>query len=550
MLEANQLLASVLAITLASAIAGVFVLHRGPARRTVRRRCAWLLWGCAAISLLSWLRFGHLQVAYIDAPEVTPGSLGRRKVEAHMPLHFHEFFHYYLGAKYFRELGYEGLYDCTALADAEIAAEQGVPPRIGGYVRDLHDVLSDKTYEESKRHCREQLRPGISAARWASFQDDLRELQRLVPDEWWDPVVHDAGFNAPPSWVVVDSAIANVIPIRLGTSPTFLVATTLDMVLILVCFRALRRFFGAAAAAMAAIYFGATFVASYDWTGGAFLRYTWVASLVFALAATYRGRWMLAGALFAAATCDRLFPLGFAVGAVLPLAVRALRSPDDRRRLLRFAIGFSAVVAGLVVLGTVVFGAESWHVFYGRILRHGDVYFVMNIGLKRVLTWRHWVPAQTFRGHLGMQTFHDWNLRLRSTWAGMWPVAIPMQIVAVGGAAYAGSPRRPHESSLLFGVVVMFFLSMPANYYYVVLALVPAMLLRAAATAPSPRRRLREYAALTAFTAFSMTTLLSSRISPDDIAYNHLICVALLVFLTAWIALWVEPSRRVLRSVR
>jgi len=33
----------------------------------------------------------------------------------------HEFFHYYLGSKYFRELGYLGIYDCTTLADSEIA---------------------------------------------------------------------------------------------------------------------------------------------------------------------------------------------------------------------------------------------------------------------------------------------------------------------------------------------------------------------------------------------------------------------------------------------
>ena len=32
----------------------------------------------------------------------------------------HEFYHYYLGAKYFPELGYTRLYSCTAVADAEV----------------------------------------------------------------------------------------------------------------------------------------------------------------------------------------------------------------------------------------------------------------------------------------------------------------------------------------------------------------------------------------------------------------------------------------------
>ena len=55
-----------------------------------------------------------------------------RRSSRHEPLHFHEFFHYYLGSKYFNEVGYLGLYDCTALGDLEIAREDDVSPRIGG----------------------------------------------------------------------------------------------------------------------------------------------------------------------------------------------------------------------------------------------------------------------------------------------------------------------------------------------------------------------------------------------------------------------------------
>jgi hypothetical protein len=473
---------------------------------------------------------------------------GRKKVERRLPFHFHEFFHYYVGAKYFPELGYEGLYDCAALADAELAEEQHVRPRIGGWVRDLDDVLRDKTYEDAKTHCRDVLRPHFSDARWSRFKNDLRELQRLVPDDWWGGVVFDAGFNPPPSWIVVGGAFANAIPIRAAGVPTFLLATSLDVLLLLACFFALRKAFGDVVAETAGVYFGATFIATYAWNGGAFLRYTWVTALVLGLVATKRGRWTLAGALFAASACDRLFPIGFAMGAVLPVAARAIRSADDRRRLARFGMGFGGTVAGLALASLALYGLGAWQVFFSRILRHGDVYYVMHIGLKKVLTWRDWVPAQDFRNHYGLRNFHDWNMRLHATWQSMRPVAIPLQLAAMAGAAWASLRRRPYEASVLCGVCAMFFFNIPANYYYVVLALVPALLLRAAMTAPSTQRRLREYAALTAFTLFWLTTLLSSRWSPDDIIYNHLICVALLAFLVIWMALWGRWPARWLRD--
>jgi hypothetical protein len=543
-LDSDQLQTSVVLVFLFAAIAGVLVFHRGAHRIAIRRWGTYAIGVFAVLAITSWCNFGKFHVIFTDAPDATAGSPGRKKIERHLPFHFHEFFHYYVGSKYFRELGYEGLYDCTALADAENAEELHVRPRINGFVRDLDDVLRDKTYDEAKTHCQNELYPRFSAQRWASFKADLRELQTLVPDDWWGGVTFDAGFNPPPSWVLVGGTFSNLIPIHLGSLPTYLLATSLDMMLVVGCFFALRAAFGAATAATAAVFFGATFVASYGWNGGAFLRYTWVVAVACGLVAMARGRWALAGALLGAATCDRIFPGGFAVGAMIPVAYRALRlrSEEDRRHLLRFGAGFGGAVAGLVLLSLVVFGFAPWQIFFSRILRHGDVYYVMHIGLKKVLTWRQWVPSQDFRWHKGLQNFHDWNLRLRDTWASMRLVAVPIQLAAVGGAGLAATRRRPYEAALLFGVVGMFFFNIPANYYYVVLVLVPALLLRAAIVAPTLKARLTEYAALTGFVVFWLTTIIASRLANDDIVYNHLICVWLLLFLVAWIALWAWPA--------
>jgi hypothetical protein len=362
-----------------------------------------------------------------------------------------------------------------------------------------------------------------------------------VPDDWWGSVVYDAGFNPPPSWVVLSTAIANLIPIRAGPAPTYLLATSLDAVLLVACFLAIRASFGDTTAVVAAVFFGASFISNYTWNGGAFLRFTWFAAVVFSLAAMKRDRWLLAGALLGAATCDRLFPAGFAAGAMVPLAVRSLRSDAHRRILVQFGAGFAAALLVLVVASVAVFGVSPWGVFASRILRHGDIYYVMHIGLKKVMTFRDWVPSQNFHGHDGLARFHDWNVRLRATWADVRPLTIPIQALAAGGAVYASTRVRPYEAALLCGVVFMFVFNLPANYYFVVLTLVPAILVRRAATATSMESRSREYVAFAAFSAFWTVTLAAPHLWGDDIIYDFVICSLLAAFLGVWIVVWANP---------
>lgn len=539
--DGNQLYLAFLTVNVAAMAGGLLVFQRGRPRAQIRQWTTAVLCGCALLAVSSWTRFGEMHAIFVDAPDATAGMPHRRKIERHQPFHFHEFFHYYLGAKYFRDLGYEGLYDCTALADTENAQQLGLPRHVGGWVRDLDDVLRDKSYESAIARCQTEYVDKMSPARWQAFRADLRQLQTLVPDDWWTDVVYDAGFNPPPSWVLLGGLLANVIPIQWAGAPTYLLATGIDMALLAACFLVLRRAFGTAAAAMAGVFFGASFIASYGWNGGAFLRYTWVSFVVFGVAAAKRGRWALAGGLLAAATCDRIFPAGFALGAIAPVAWRAWRAarPEvDRKRLARFVVGFGGVTLALVLVSTLVFGFDAWRVFVTRIGRHGDVYYTMHIGLKKVITWRDWTPSQNFHGHEGLQRFHDWNLRLRATWVSMRWLVVPVQALALGGALLASVRRKPQEAALLVGSVAMFCFSLPANYYYVVLALVPAVLLRGAATAPTAARRVRDWVVLCGFALFWMSTLLAPKMFGDDIVYDHFICVTLLVFLGGWIALW------------
>jgi hypothetical protein len=521
--DPSQLGTSVVAVLVAASTCGFLVFRRKSPRTSSYR----LLCVCALVAVASWLRFGSLHVLYVDEGDALAGRGGAR-VERHQLFQFHEFYHYYLGAKYFRELGYLGLYDCTALADEEMAAEEVAQPRIRGVVRDLGDVLANKTSTAAVSNCQGVWRGRFSAMRWAAFKRDLGELRRLVPDERWNEVVNDKGFNPSPSFVLLASAVANSIPIRAGGAPTYLAVTALDLLLLLACFMTLRSSFGATVAVLAAVYFGASFLGAFGYLGGAVLRFTWVAAVVLSLAALRRGFWTLSGALLGWAACERLFPVGFAVGAVFPLAFRSLRGAPHRRALARFGVAFAAAVVGLVATTAAVLGTESWRVFCSRLLRDRHIHSVLHVGLEKILAYRHWAPHEDFYG---------WNLRVDTALDRMLMPSLLLSAAAALAAARASIRRRPFEGALLFGVVVM-FLASPASYYFVILCVVPALIFRSAATAPTAGRRWREYLALTAFNAFWMCTLLASRLSPDVVVYDLVICVAFAAFLVAWVVAW------------
>jgi hypothetical protein len=514
--DSNQLGASVLAVLVTAVTCGFLVFRR----KRPRASCYRVLCVCAFVAMASWLRFGALHVLQVD-------ERGTR-VERHQLFQFHEFYHYYLGAKYFTELGYLGLYDCTALADEEIAAEAGEQPKIHAGVRDLSDVLTNKTAAAAVSTCRSDWRGGFSAARWDSFKSDIRELRRLVPDERWDEVVNDKGFNASPSFVLLASAVANSIPIRANGAPTYLLVTALDVLLLLACFMTLRSSFGATVAVLTAVYFGASFLGGFGYLGGAVLRFTWVAAVVMALAALRRGLMPLAGALLAWAACERIFPLGFAVGAVVPLAYASLRSVPHRRALARFGVAFVATAAGLVAVSAAVLGVESWRVFCSRLLHDRHIHSVLHVGLEKILAYQTWLPGEDF---------YAWNLRVDIALDQRRIPALLVSLVAVLAAAWASIHRRPFEGALLFGIVVM-FLASPASYYFAILAVVPALLFRSAATAPRDDRRRREHVALMGFNAFWMCTLVASRLSSDVVVYDLIICLAFAAFLVVWVAAW------------
>jgi hypothetical protein len=112
--------------------------------------------------------------------------------------HGHELFHYYLGSKYGRELGYERIYRCTALAQADAGQVNEVRARkMMDLATDL--IVPAKTALEHPEVCRDRFTP----ARWESFKSDVLLFRRSSNLAYWNGMQTDHGYNAPPVWTMM-----------------------------------------------------------------------------------------------------------------------------------------------------------------------------------------------------------------------------------------------------------------------------------------------------------------------------------------------------------
>ena len=87
------------------------------------------------------------------------------------PPHHHDMFHYYIGSKYFREIGYTRLYACVVRAEAE---SDDLSVRRQAYERNIRDlktnnVVPARLYFFDDTFCKAR----FSAPRWNDFKDDV-----------------------------------------------------------------------------------------------------------------------------------------------------------------------------------------------------------------------------------------------------------------------------------------------------------------------------------------------------------------------------------------
>ena len=299
----------------------------------------------------------------------------------------HEHYHYYLGAKYFPELGYTRLYECTAVADVEAGLRRQVVSRL---IRDLttNRLASGADIISNPADCTDR----FSAPRWEMFKSDVACFRSHRTPAVRSEALADHGYNATPVWAIAASLL---IPERPANDADILFLALLDPLLILTMWGFVWWAFGWETTCIGMIWWGTNWLAAYLYTGGAFLRADWLALSVIGVCLVKRARPALGGFALTYAALLRVFPAFIIAGLVLKAAMRMWRlrtfrvDPSHRA----FAMGSIAGAVLLLLLSFVVVGkgvnggVQAWTAFVANSEKHLATPLTNNMGLKTVLSF-------------------------------------------------------------------------------------------------------------------------------------------------------------------
>jgi hypothetical protein len=369
-------------------------------------------------------------------------------------LHLHDVAHYYLGSKYFAEIGYGELYIAMLRAEAE------------RYDNHFKAIEARDLEEQGLVHIRALLErsPPVKARftpeRWEAFQRDVAFFRDAMGNQYGE-ILRDHGFNPTPAWALFGGALANAVPA--GSHGGILLLTLIDPVLEAGMFLAIAWTFGVEIMLLCMVYFCVLFGASFGFVGGAYLRYMSLFSMVVSACCLQRRCYASAGALLAWAALLRVFPAILIVPIVCKAASEVAVTRRIPRHYMRLLLSFSATAA-LLVASTAVLpkGFQHWRDFTANTQRHlrSDAY--NTVGLTELLV---------YRGATKPSTAADFSRATdrRSTISLVQLLTIfPLTLLFV-------ARRSRHEDdlgALAMGILLLFTSLSLASYYYTVLLLI------------------------------------------------------------------------------
>jgi hypothetical protein len=418
-------------------------LRPGPARLT------------ALGVVLALAAVAHLRLVDRDAS-------GAVRIQAPQP-HLSEYWHYYLGTKYFAELGYQGLYAAGVLADREDAPDRFVPD---APVRDLSTYRLVPRAELAARA--PEVKARFSPARWQQFKDDAALIRDATRAEFWRERGYsvDHGYNATPLVTALLGGLA--AQPWLETATFVALARWLDLYLLLLVAVVVAALEGAAAGLTLLFFLFANPLFDHAFVGGAYLRSPWLVCLALALLALRMGGRASAGVLLALSGWMRIFPL------VVP-ALLLLRDavPHDRRRRLRDSArlhGAFAASSLLILLATSAVptpdGRNPWLAFADNMRLHAGTLGGNQIGLQ--VPFRY-APENDGPGDVVDPEWRSEGARLLRERRALYGLC------AAALLALAFWSLRGVEGArvLLPGLLVLHAALPLAHYYWAVLGLVP-----------------------------------------------------------------------------
>jgi hypothetical protein len=428
--------AAAAAIALLAAARAAIPGRRWPARRSV------VTAALATSALMAFLAFYNL-----GRPQFWNHEQGRPEF-----VHTNDLRVYQPFAKYFKELGYDGVYTASVLAYAE--------DRRGGSLDSLgmqelrglgdHRIRRVREIEDEIRSVRDRFSP----ERWIEFKKDMNFFQDVMGPEYLSTLT-DHGANATPVWVFFGRLLMAHAPASEG----LLIATGLvDGILLLLMAVALWRAFGLWPMLLAMTVFGANdlYMFGTNWTG-ATLRHDWLAMLGFGAAALKREHWTLAGICLALSALIRAFPVVALLGVALPALwafaeqwIKDRKRPalrpwlEEQRATVQVLLSAAACVVFMVGLTAILYSPGAWVSWFHKVtLLNRDV-GVNEISLRALIAGADNMSGAVMQARMA--------------------IFVGCEILCIACVALLAR-RRPLHQSMVLAMPLVLVISNPSNYY-------------------------------------------------------------------------------------
>ncbi|MET1079731.1 MAG: hypothetical protein ABWY06_17105 [Pseudomonas sp.] len=386
----------------------------------------------------------------------------------HFPNYIHTWdsYHYYMGSKYFPELGYDGLYDCSAIADVEAGLGDRVAARKQTNLQTNRLEATDALLADPQR-CLQR----FSAQRWSAFKADVAVFRDRTEPQRWDIMTTDHGFNATPVWTMLGAALAGLAPL---TEQRLLWLTALDPLFLLAAFGLIGWAFGWRTMALGMAIFACYFPARFYWTGGSFLRWDWLFWSVAAVCLLRKRYPLLGGLSLGYAALLRVFPGVMAVGLLLVLLYRRWKHRRWDLPSLRFFAGMLIVGALLVPASELAAQRPGTHLaFIGNTLKHAGTPLTNNMGLRTVLAYRSDETGQVLFDEARQEPWRAWQEARLAAFGTLKPL---YAVLALGWLALLiwALRSQPQWVALALGATLIpVAVDLTSYYYAFILVLAP-----------------------------------------------------------------------------
>lgn len=371
-------------------------------------------------------------------------------------------FSYFVGPKYFDEIGYDQHYGCAALSQQELGHR--IPPRARDLTTNRVTKIEEHLTPEKRRACKARFTP----ERWKSYTQDIETFRTWHSRSRWHHRFIDHGYNGTPFHQFVAGNLANAVELD---HRSLVLLALLNHLVVFVVFGFVVRAFGWR--------FGLLFVVLFfsnipdRWLlGGTYLRFLWIACLVTGVSLLRLKRYGSAAVLLVCSAFLSMFPVFFLLGIVIKMAMDLWKRRSFEPNHVYF-VAFGALAVFFVGLLTIShgFGVQNWTDFLAQMdlnsgrLATGRIGFIYNFLWPKEMA----IDDEMISYHRRLVALDEpllWFVTLNH-------LRYALIAAILGLVVYAGRRMDDVELTVLLGFSCFFLFLSTVRYYYAGLAGLP-----------------------------------------------------------------------------